>query len=107
AVVACTAHHHFCGCWEVSWVAFQPAAPPAAPGCARSACIGCIGLMTCCGWGICCCYRRSLPLTHPAQLYFKPKVKLTHVTTTVKHADYLRSKLSLRPLSAPVHVLAG
>ena len=31
----------------------------------------------------------SLPRTNPAQLYFKPKVKLTHVTTTVKHADYL------------------
>jgi hypothetical protein len=30
-----------------------------------------------------------LPLTNPAQLYFKPQVKLTHVTTTVKHADYL------------------
>ena len=31
----------------------------------------------------------SLPLTNPAQLYFKPQVKLTHVTTTVKHADHL------------------
>jgi len=31
----------------------------------------------------------SLPRTNPAQLYFKPKVKLTHITTSVKHADYL------------------
>ena len=31
----------------------------------------------------------SSPLTNPAQLYFKLQVKLTHVTTTVQHADYL------------------
>jgi hypothetical protein len=31
----------------------------------------------------------SLPRTNPAQLYFTPKVQLTHVTTSVKHADYL------------------
>ena len=42
----------------MSLVALQAAAPPTAPGCARSACIGCIGLISCCGCGICCCYRR-------------------------------------------------